>query len=251
MYIVYKHTAPNNKVYIGISGQTVEQRWRKGKGYKNTPLMQKAINKYGWDNFKHEILFDGLTKEEAEAKEIELIKFYKSNDIHYGYNIENGGRTVGTHSEATKKKIGDKNRGKIVSEEARKRMRENHADVKGKNNPQYGKKFSLERRKQMSEVRKGTRCGKDNHMYGKTHSPETRKLISERVKGTGAGAKNNRARAVVQMDLEGNVLRVFNYIGEAKQFLGIEDKGGGHISSCASGKLKTAYGYKWKYAERS
>ena len=80
-YIVYKHTSPSNKVYIGITSQTPERRWRKdGKGYKTHIYFWNAIKKYGWNNFKHEVLFSGLTKEEAEQKEIELIAYYKSND---------------------------------------------------------------------------------------------------------------------------------------------------------------------------
>lgn len=40
MYSVYKHTAPNGKVYIGITGKDPEKRWLNGGGtvsrYKQT-----------------------------------------------------------------------------------------------------------------------------------------------------------------------------------------------------------------------
>ena len=116
-YIVYKHTFPNNKVYIGITSQKLHRRFKGGKGYKNynkktQNKVYNAINKYGWECIKHEILYSNLTKQEAELKEIALIKKYKSNDSHFGYNIENGGNTVGKLSEETKKKIGDANRGR-------------------------------------------------------------------------------------------------------------------------------------------
>ena len=45
IYYVYKHTFPNNKVYIGITCRTLEERWGKnGNGYltKN----KKGISKY-------------------------------------------------------------------------------------------------------------------------------------------------------------------------------------------------------------
>ena len=45
----------------------------------------------GWDNFRHEILYTGLSREEAEYKEKELIKDYKSNNTNFGYNIKSGG----------------------------------------------------------------------------------------------------------------------------------------------------------------
>lgn len=97
MYIVYKHTSPCNKVYIGITSQSPEKRWQNGRGYIKNNHFWNAIQKYGWDNFKHEILYDNLTKEEACQKEIELIALYNSNNREYGYNISLGGETNSTH----------------------------------------------------------------------------------------------------------------------------------------------------------
>ena len=62
--------------------------------------MRNAINKYGWNNIKHIILFEGLTQEEACDKEVELIAKYKTNIYRYGnaygYNMTDGGDgTVG------------------------------------------------------------------------------------------------------------------------------------------------------------
>jgi len=48
-----------------------------------------SIVKYGWDNHIKEILFISLTREEAEEKEIELIKFYKENKK--SLNLTDGG----------------------------------------------------------------------------------------------------------------------------------------------------------------
>ena len=45
-YIVYKHTSPSNKVYIGITKQTLKARWKNGKGYKNNEHFTYAIKKY-------------------------------------------------------------------------------------------------------------------------------------------------------------------------------------------------------------
>ena len=93
-FLVYKHiNLINNKVYIGLTQQKAEKRWDSGHGYKRQPYFRDAIKKYGWNNFKHEILFDDLTKEEAIKKEIELIEKYKSNNRLYGYNISKGGET--------------------------------------------------------------------------------------------------------------------------------------------------------------
>lgn len=122
-YIVYKHTCPNGKVYIGITCETLAQRCKRGKGYRPNQIFWKAILKYGWDNIRHEILYEGLSCKEAEQKEIELIAEYKSNQIEYGYNqASGGGVNCGfTLKESTKKKISEAN--------------------KGKNNGMYGKRF--------------------------------------------------------------------------------------------------------------
>lgn len=73
MFCVYKHTAPNGKVYIGITGRNPLARWNGGNGYRNNPHFWNAICKYGWDNIRHEIIMSGLSKEESEQCEIMLI----------------------------------------------------------------------------------------------------------------------------------------------------------------------------------
>lgn len=64
-YYVYKHSTPNNKVYIGITKQNPNRRWRNGHGYKDSHLFFNAIIKYGWLNITHEILKEGLSFEDA------------------------------------------------------------------------------------------------------------------------------------------------------------------------------------------
>ena len=121
-YTVYKHTFPNGKVYIGITNQTVERRWRNGRGYNTQELVYNAILKYGWDNIKHEILFTGFSKEEAERKEIELITTYKSNKRENGYNVNNGGCHQGCHSQETIEKIRKSKIGSHHTEQAKKKI---------------------------------------------------------------------------------------------------------------------------------
>lgn len=90
-YKVYKHTSPSGKVYIGITSKGEVSRWSNGMGYNKQPYFFKAIVKYGWINFKHEILFDNLSEENAYDIETKLIKEFKSSDINFGYNIHVGG----------------------------------------------------------------------------------------------------------------------------------------------------------------
>lgn len=150
-YIVYKNTSPSNKVYIGITGQAnVNRRWQGGRNYKNNNHFNNAIKKYGWDNIKHEILFDGLTKDQAEEKEKELIKSYKSNNPKYGYNIESGGNATKQLSEETKKKISDKNKGKPCWLKGKKMPDETKAKIskteKGRVSPMKNRHWTIEQR---------------------------------------------------------------------------------------------------------
>ena len=90
-FIVYKHTSPSGKSYIGITHQKPNLRWRsKGQGYKQCTVFYTAIMKYGWENFQHEILFENLSYEEASEKEKEMIIKYNSL-VPHGYNIDEGG----------------------------------------------------------------------------------------------------------------------------------------------------------------
>jgi hypothetical protein len=58
-------------------------------------------------------------------------------------------------SDETKRKIGDAQRGKIITEESRIKMSESHKDkMFGENNPFYGKKHTKETRRKISEANK-------------------------------------------------------------------------------------------------
>lgn len=126
MFTVYKHACPNGKVYIGITSKPVKERWQNGKAYRENRHFYFAIDKYGWENIRHEILFEGLTKEEAEKKEIELIAQYKSNLSQYGYNKSTGGEcsskgVVQTDEQKRKKSLSL--RGHFVSDATKEKIR--------------------------------------------------------------------------------------------------------------------------------
>lgn len=87
--------------------------------------MARAILKHGWENFTHEILFENLSKEEADAKEKELIELHDSCNPQKGYNTRIGGSN-GPLSEETKEKL-------------RKTMLGRYD---GENNPFYGRTHS-------------------------------------------------------------------------------------------------------------
>ena len=134
-YCIYTHTnKTNGKVYVGLTSMSPEKRWRKGKRYKEGTHFRNAVDKYGWDNFEHEIIKDGLTKEEASYWEQYYISFYNSSDRQYGYNMSFGGEHGG-HPQ---------------TEEARKKISKN-----GYHQGMKGKRHSDETKRKMSESRNG------------------------------------------------------------------------------------------------
>lgn len=152
-YTVYQFIFPSNKVYIGITSQKPYKRWKCGKGYKNCRLVNRAINKYGWNNVVKNVLYTNLTQAEAKRMEIELIKIFKSDNVKYGYNASPGGDCGVKLTEAQKEHLRQINLGKHHSEETKRKMSESR---KG-NKYNLGKKLSEERKRQISESQMGAK----------------------------------------------------------------------------------------------
>ena len=105
-YCVYMHILlTDGRKYIGLTSRNPAERWGKnGKGYKDNDYFYRTIQKYGWDAFKHEILFENLTKDQACAKEKALIKLFNTQNSKYGFNITEGGEHCAC-TEITKQKL--------------------------------------------------------------------------------------------------------------------------------------------------
>lgn len=246
----------NGKKYFGITKRKVEYRWNSGYGYKNNEYFYRAIEKYGWnEGFEHIVLFDNLTKEEAELLEQMYICLYDTTDRSKGYNITKGGESFNGYkmTEEHRKKIGEANKGKKRSEKSRKKQSER---MSGENHPNYGKTFSKETRKKMSESQKGkTRSeeskkkqseankGKSPWNKGKTgiYNEETRRKMSEAKKGKYIGKNNPNGKQIYCIELD----QYFDSITEASGIIGCSYSG---ISKVLCGEQKTTYGYHFIYA---
>lgn len=77
------------KMYIGMTSKRLNDRFRKGKGYKGYTKIKQAIDTYGWDNFSSELLAETTSMEKAEDLEKYYIKKYDT--IKNGYNKQSGG----------------------------------------------------------------------------------------------------------------------------------------------------------------
>ena len=93
----------NGKRYVGMTCQTMNKRaGAHMHHYKESPYFWAAIQKYGEDAFECKILVSGLTLQEAEQKERNYIRRYRTRNHEYGYNIQKGG-TI-SQTEATREK---------------------------------------------------------------------------------------------------------------------------------------------------
>lgn len=143
---IYRHWIVNDKgeekSYIGQTIHTLDIRWKKdGKGYldhNDDTKFARAIKKYGWENFSHEIIgvVEADTKEQLIKDLDEWEKYYiwKYDSFHNGYNSTTGG---GNGSPC---------------EETRQKMRNNHYDCSGEKNPMYGKKYTNKEKQKHSDI---------------------------------------------------------------------------------------------------
>lgn len=218
MTALYIHIAPNEKVYIGITGcKNPEQRWGKnGEGYKHNQYFWRAIQKYDWNNFQHIILADNLSKEWACQLERDLIWKYRTQNPDYGYNLSVGGDTNAGyhHTEVYKENLRQRMLGKYVgekspcfginkSQEIKERISKSLSGRKQSEKTRQKRSQSLighvvtdetrqkisaqnkgrilsdETRQRMSESQKGRKKNAPGYWKGKTRSEETRQRMSE------------------------------------------------------------------------
>jgi len=169
---IYKIEFPNEKHYIGLTSQSLTQRYYEhkcgAKNITNTKILYKALRKYDMvDTFELIEIDTADTEEELCAKEIMYIFEYNSHYIDgNGYNMTYGG---------------EGNNGYVFTDEVKQRMSEKkkqyHMD-----NPDAGKQRGERTKqhyidnpdagKQMSEIKK--------QFY--IDNPDARKQLSERIK---------------------------------------------------------------------
>ena len=113
----------NGKSYIGQTTFTVEERWvrhieKSGRKF----AFGKALVKHGPENFTLETLDTATNQEDLDQKEIFWIKT-KGTLTPAGYNLTEGG-LGGRHSQESKDKMSASRRGKILSEDHRRKVAE-------------------------------------------------------------------------------------------------------------------------------
>lgn len=279
--IIYKTT--NNltgKIYIGQDKNNNPSYYGSGK------KLQRAIKKYGKENFIKEILGECVDETHMNEREVYWISFYNSQDRNIGYNISEGGkegdRKIG--QDIAKNGIYNYWVDKYGKEDAdiRKKQQiekivkhniENGTDLTKKGRysiwfEKYGKEEAdrrhLEWRLKISQYQqyklengwKHTDESKDKiskASKGRKHSEETRNKM-KKPKPFGFSEKLSNIKKGVSTGPSKNRIQVeqFDLLGN---FLYLWDSISAaekelkiyNITSVCKGKQETAGGYKWKY----
>jgi len=166
-FLIYKHTAPNGKAYIGQTNNL----HRRNVVHRNTGgcrAFASAIKKYGWEAFSHEVLAEGLTLDEANALEVELIARHNTMSPN-GYNLKSGGKN-GVPSPESIELSAAKRRGRKLSATQRERLSE------------LGKAMPPERMKKLQEGAEAARermKGRPHFNLGRKHGEQHRERTSQ------------------------------------------------------------------------
>lgn len=101
-WMIYSYIFPNGKRYVGKTKRTLSARKKNSKweGYQHCPVLWRAIEKYGVENIREEILVEAyMNDSDAAMYERYYIALYKTNitkysSPSYGYNMTDGGEGV-------------------------------------------------------------------------------------------------------------------------------------------------------------
>lgn len=225
LYCVYMHTnMVNGKKYIGITKHAPERRWHSDGGGYRKQVFWYAIQKYGQNNFSHELLAVDISQEKACKMEQEYIEKYKTTNANFGYNVSIGGEAPAA---------GAKNTGCSIPVY--------QYDLDGK---------YIKSQPSMSEVERQLKIPSslvNECVAGKAfsaHGFQQKKVFKNKIPPIKKTLSNNKFQPIYCYSKESGILvYVFNSISEAREYLNL--KNSGSISRCIKGKGLSAHGYIW------
>jgi hypothetical protein len=246
MAYVYRHIRldKNQPFYIGIGNQSEYKRAYDCSKNKRNKIWLNIVAK---SKYEVEVLFDELSWDEACEKEKEFIALYGRIDLKTGIlaNMTDGGDgLVGViFTDEHKRKIGEKGKNKIYSEESRLKMSKSQMGNKKyllRTTPQeeINNKISIANKgKVRSEEQKNNLKLYYKHnkhaCLGRKLSEETRQKIKD----------SRKKIKVAQKDFSGNIIKIW----ESATFAETEGFSQACIWKCCNNLGKQHRGYKWEY----
>lgn len=208
MWVIYKIFNPNGGCYVGKTCNFINRMsaYRNSRSTKQ-PLLNESFLKYGYDNHTVEILESFISDNEyAKLREVFCIKECMSNRSKYpeqnGLNLTDGHGGLGVvHSVERKENQRLKMIGNIPSQYQRKRMSEVHTGHKYNN----GRKHTVEHTESISSKTRGQK--------------RTKEQIDTYIKA----ARKRRGRKIIQIDVDGVVIKEFSCIQEACKYFNVSD----------------------------
>jgi len=227
MFIYLITNLSNDKKYVGQTVQNPQERWRQHlKDSKNPKMViSHAINKYGVDNFKFEVIDECLSIDALNEAESGWI--YRLDTFNNGYNSTSGGDRNFIITEEFKKRVSD----------GLKKYYETY-DVYNKGVP-----LSEEHKEKLRQYRLGTKHTEEWKCNASKRCKESNsvKRLQEWVKKNG----DPKLKPIVQLDkITGKMIREFESVKQASEQVGT---GRTNITNCLTGYSKSAGGFIWVY----
>lgn len=207
-YIYITINLISNKKYIGKHKGTDFDRYYKGSGIN----LQKAIKKYGYENFETKIIEKCYSDEELNEREIYWINYYNAVNDRSFYNIAEGGTGGNTYAGKTEEEmieIANK-----ISEGLKGSNNGNKGQYIGEKNSFFGKHHTEEAKERIRKKLKG-RPKPEGHgekvskgLKGKVRSKEHCENLSKALKGK--PGTNNKKISII--NIETNEIRTFESI---------------------------------------
>ena len=242
---IYKITNPQGKVYIGQSSN-IENRFKyyKRLACKKQCKLYNSLQKYKPENHIFEVIEECNIIYLNQREEF-WIKQY--NSVKNGLNLCYGGEGGGNKSLETKIKMRISHKGKQHNIETKEKISKSK-----KYHPMYDYKWKekiknslIGRKITWADKISKSKTGHPSSFLGKQHTKETKEKMSNYRK---IHYKNtHKTKIIIQYDLNDNMIKEYNSLKSAEMENNPQGKVKNNISSCLTGKQKTAYGFKWKY----